>query len=112
MAGPSRWTINGKVYPDFEPLEVRRGERVRLSIVNNSMFAHPVHLHGHFFDVVRPYGAAVDAPRPLRKDTLTLYHMDERVVEFTADNPGPRWFLHCHNQYHHIGGMATEVRYV
>jgi FtsP/CotA-like multicopper oxidase with cupredoxin domain len=112
MEGPSRWTVNGKVYPDFDPLEVRRGERLRITVTNNSMFAHPVHLHGHFFDVVRPYGVSTDVRRPLRKDTLTLYHMDRHVIEFTADNPGPRWFLHCHNQYHHVGGMATEVKYV
>jgi FtsP/CotA-like multicopper oxidase with cupredoxin domain len=38
--------------------------------------------------------------------------MDRHTIEFTADNPGPRWFFHCHNQYHHVGGMALEVRYV
>jgi multicopper oxidase len=110
MGGPSAWTINGKLYPDGGPLEVRQGERVRLRLTNNSMFAHPVHLHGHFFDVVRPYD--VETRTPIRKDTITLYHMDTHVVEFTADNPGPRWFLHCHNQYHHVGGMAVEVRYL
>jgi FtsP/CotA-like multicopper oxidase with cupredoxin domain len=110
MGGASSWTINGKLYPDHEPLEVRRGERVRLRLTNQSMFAHPIHLHGHFVDLVRPHDSA--ASSPIRKDTLTLYHMDTHVVEFTADNPGSRWLLHCHNQYHHVGGMAVEVRYV
>jgi FtsP/CotA-like multicopper oxidase with cupredoxin domain len=112
MDSPTRWLINGKAYPDFEPLQVRQGERVRLRLRNDSMFAHPVHLHGHFFDVIRPYGAPNDVSLPLRKDTITLYHMDQHVVEFTANNPGPRWFVHCHNQYHHSGGMATELRYI
>ena len=112
MESPDRWTINGKVYPDVPPLEVKQGERVRIRLVNNSMFAHPMHLHGHFFDVVQPYGASADVRRPLRKDTITLYHMDTHVIEFLADNPGSRWFFHCHNQYHHVGGMAAEVRYV
>lgn len=112
MGSPVRWTINGKAYPGGDPLEVRSGERVRLTLRNNSAFAHPMHLHGHFFDVVRPYAAGQDVDRPLRKDTLTLYHMDQHVVEFTAGNPGAAWLLHCHNQYHHVGGMATIVRYV
>jgi FtsP/CotA-like multicopper oxidase with cupredoxin domain len=108
----ARWSIDEKSYPDFTPLTVAQGERIRIRIRNMSMFAHPVHLHGHFFDVVRPYGSLENVSKPLRKDTLTFYHMDEHVVEFTADNPGLRWFLHCHNQYHHVAGMATEVRYV
>jgi FtsP/CotA-like multicopper oxidase with cupredoxin domain len=112
MDSATRWTVNGKAYPDVEPLKVSRGERIRLRLRNESMFAHPIHLHGHFFDVVRPYGAMENIARPLRKDTITLYHMDSHAIEFTADNPGARWFLHCHNQYHHSGGMATEVRYV
>lgn len=112
MASRSVWTINDKFYPHTDPIEVRRGERVRVTVRNDSAYAHPVHLHGHFFDVVRPYAAAADIAKPIRKDTLTLYHMDEHVIEFTADNPGAAWFLHCHNQYHHVGGMATIVRYV
>ncbi len=112
IASRSVWTINDKVYPHTDPIEVQRGERVRVKVRNDSAYAHPVHLHGHFFDVVRPYAAKADVARPIRKDTLTLYHMDEHVIEFTADNPGAAWFLHCHNQYHHVGGMATIVRYV
>lgn len=111
MASPTLWTINGKAYPDADAIEVREGERVRLTLRNNSAFAHPMHLHGHFFDVVRPYGATEDVEHPLRKDTLTLYHMDQHVIEFGAGNPGASWLLHCHNQYHHTGGMATIVRY-
>ena len=110
--GPALWTIGDKAYPDFDPLVVTAGERIRVRIRNMSMFAHPIHLHGHFFDLVRPYGAFDNVARPLRKDTLTLYHMDEHTIEFTAGNPGPRWLLHCHNQYHHVAGMATEVKYI
>lgn len=111
MGSPTLWTINGKAYPDADAIEVRQGERVRLTLRNNSAFAHPMHLHGHFFDVCRPYGASQDVEQPIRKDTLTLYHMDEHVIEFVAENPGTAWLLHCHNQYHHSGGMATIVRY-
>ncbi|HUP53705.1 MAG TPA: multicopper oxidase family protein [Longimicrobiales bacterium] len=109
MRGPTVWTINGRRYPDTEPLEVVEGERVRVRLFNMSMMPHPMHLHGHFFDVVAPDGRP--AGRPIRKDTVVLDHMQTHVIEFTADNPGPRWFFHCHNIYHQHGGMATEVRY-
>lgn len=103
------WTINGRRYPETEPLEVRESERVRLLLRNHSGMAHPMHLHGHFFDVVGPDGRPAAAP--IRKDTLVIGHGQVHVVEFTADNPGARWLLHCHHLYHHHGGMATEVRY-
>lgn len=106
---PGAWMINGRQYPDTEPLEVRRGERVRLLLSNHSGMAHPMHLHGHFFDLVGPDGRPAAAP--IRKDTLVIGHGQMHVVEFTADNPGARWLLHCHHLYHHHGGMATEVRY-
>ncbi len=106
------WGISGQIYPAGKPLEVKRGERVRLSIRNGTVVGHPVHFHGHFFDLVRPYGATEDLRAPLRKDTLTLHNVDRHVLEFVADNPGPRWMLHCHNQYHHVAGMALEVKYV
>lgn len=109
MRGPTVWTINGRRYPDTEPLAVREGERVRLRIFNMSMMPHPIHLHGHFYDVVEPDGRRAAAP--LRKDTLVVDHMQTHVIDFTADNPGARWFLHCHNLYHQHGGMATEVQY-
>lgn len=109
MRGPTIWTINGERYPDTEPLEVEAGERIRLRIFNMSMMSHPMHLHGHFFDVVAPNNRP--ASRPIRKDTLMVGHMQTHVVDFTADNPGARWFFHCHNLYHQHGGMATEVRY-
>ncbi len=95
-----RWTINGQAYPDAEPLEIARGERVRFRMVNHSMMLHPMHLHGHFFRV----GDAL-------KDTVLVPpHMGRVVFDFVADNPG-RWFFHCHNLYHLESGMAREVRY-
>lgn len=103
------WMINGRRYPDTDPIEVREGERVRLLLRNESGMAHPMHLHGHFFDVVGPDGVPVAAP--IRKDTLVVGHGQMHVVEFTADNPGAAWLLHCHHLYHHHGGMVTEVRY-
>ncbi len=95
------WTIGGQVYPDADPIEIRRGERIRFRMRNMSMMLHPMHLHGHTFRVDRAW-----------KDTVIVPpHMGEVSFEFLADNPG-RWFFHCHNAYHMEMGMAREVRYV
>jgi FtsP/CotA-like multicopper oxidase with cupredoxin domain len=97
----SAWTIGGQVYPEADPIEIRRGERVRFRMRNMSMALHPMHLHGHFFRVGRAW-----------KDTVIVPpRMGEVSFEFRADNPG-RWFFHCHNAYHMEMGMAREVRYV
>jgi FtsP/CotA-like multicopper oxidase with cupredoxin domain len=99
------WTINGRPHGN-EPLDIREGERVRLAFVNRTTMFHPMHLHGHTFEVMQAGGA----PGP-RKDT-TIVRPNERVtVDFLADNPG-QWMLHCHNLYHQSGGMMTTVSYV
>ncbi len=95
------WTIVGQAYPDADPLEILEGDVIRLRMVNHSMMLHPMHLHGHFFQV----GGAL-------KDTVIVPpHMGRVTVDFLADNPG-RWFFHCHNIYHLEAGMAREIRYV
>jgi FtsP/CotA-like multicopper oxidase with cupredoxin domain len=101
------WTINGYVYPDSERLGVRTGERVSLSYFNRSMMRHPMHLHGHFFNVVNP-----SLPRALwvLKDTVIVDPMQRVDIEFLPDNPG-NWFHHCHNLYHMMAGMADVVTY-
>ncbi len=99
------WTINGRPHGN-EPLDIREDERVRLAFVNRTTMFHPMHLHGHTFEVMQAGGT----PGP-RKDT-TIVRPDERVtVDFLADNPG-QWMLHCHNLYHQSGGMMTTVSYV
>jgi len=70
-------------------------------MVNRSPVLHPMHLHGHFFQV----GDAV-------KDTVIVpSHMGEVTIDFLADNPGD-WLFHCHNLYHLESGMARVLRYV
>jgi len=99
--GGTEWLIDGQAYPDADPLDVRQGEHVRIRMVNRSPVLHPMHLHGHFFQV----GDAV-------KDTVLVPgHMGEVTLDFVADNPGD-WLFHCHNLYHLESGMARVVRYV
>jgi FtsP/CotA-like multicopper oxidase with cupredoxin domain len=101
------WTINGWAYPNSERLTVEKGDRVRLGYWNHGMMPHPMHLHGHFFNVVNP-----SLPRSLwiLKDTVIVNPMQRVEIEFLADNPG-NWFHHCHNLYHMEAGMANVVVY-
>lgn len=103
--GGRQWLINGKVFHDREPLSVTQGERVRLTMTNESMMFHPMHLHGHTFGVARASGAGP------RKDTINVLPRSKVVVDLDADNPG-RWLAHCHNVYHGELGMMTEMSYV
>lgn len=100
------WKINGRPFSDATPLTVQQGQRVTLTISNNSMMWHPMHLHGHTFQVMKPDGS----PGP-RKDTVIVLPMKQVTVVFAADNPGI-WMMHCHNTYHQEAGMMTSVGYV
>ena len=101
---PYVWTINGDTYDRAEPLTVQAGQTVRLRLSNMSMMTHPVHLHGHTFQVGPAGGTGP------RKDTVLLPPMTRAEVDLVADNPG-RWMLHCHNAYHAEAGMMTRLDY-
>jgi FtsP/CotA-like multicopper oxidase with cupredoxin domain len=108
MMGSDAWTINGKRYPRTDPLRVRRGDRVRVRMENQSMEAHPMHLHGQSFRVLAVNGARAAAP--LVKDSVDVEaHMGTVEIELTAHNPGD-WFFHCHKPMHMEGGMITLVQ--
>lgn len=101
------WSLNGGIWPNGGVLTVRQGQRVAIDMVNHSMMAHPIHLHGHAFQVL----AINDAPiSGAVRDTVLVPAMGRVRVAFDANNPG-RWALHCHNLYHMMSGMMTEVRY-
>ncbi|MCX4853150.1 multicopper oxidase family protein [Streptomyces canus] len=99
------WSINGRRYdmadPTANPLLVEEGERVRLDFVNTSDMWHPMHLHGH------TYQLGSTGPR---KDTTIVLPRKTVSVVFDADNPG-QWMLHCHNAYHGEAGMMAVVAY-
>lgn len=99
------WTINGKIHEESEPLVVEEGERVRLVFRNETTMFHPMHLHGHTFQVRRG-----SEPGP-RKDTVMVLPDETVTVEFDADNPG-EWALHCHNLYHQEAGMMVNLGYL
>ena len=96
------WGIDGA-----DGLVVKRGERIEVAIANMSMMAHPMHLHGHHFQVVGINGTPIAGAM---RDTVLLPPMASVVLAFDADNPG-RWPLHCHHLYHMASGMMAYVTY-
>lgn len=101
------WSMNGEYWPQVTPLMLDKGQRVEIDLVNRTMMAHPMHLHGHAFQVI-----AIDG-RPIQgalRDTVLVMPMGRVRIAFDADNPG-RWPFHCHNLYHQATGMMTEFRY-
>ncbi|WP_334386011.1 multicopper oxidase family protein [Bradyrhizobium sp. AZCC 2262] len=104
---PYAWSLNGEYWPQVSPLMLTKGQRVEIDLLNRTMMAHPIHLHGHVFQVI-----AIDG-RPVQgavRDTVLVMPMGRVRIAFDADNPG-RWALHCHNLYHMVTGMMTEFRY-
>ena len=102
------WTLDGAVYGQDRPLAMRAGDRFELTFVNRTGMSHPMHLHGHHFQVV-----AVDGRRfqgALRDTVLVPGGMGSVTVAFDADNAG-KWGLHCHHLYHMAGGMMTSMAY-
>ncbi len=108
MMGSEVWTINGKQYPDTEPIRCRKGDPLRITLRNNSMEAHPMHLHGQSFRVLSASGVRYE--HPLVKDVVDVEaHMGSAVVEAVAHNPGD-WLFHCHKPMHMMGGMIALVK--
>ncbi|MEV6195127.1 multicopper oxidase family protein [Streptomyces sp. NPDC051920] len=103
--GTYDWAINGKRFdmaaPTANPLLVQEGQRVRLDFINSTGMWHPMHLHGHTYQL-----GATGA----RKDTTIVLPKSKVSVVFDADNPG-QWMLHCHNAYHSEAGMMALLAY-
>jgi FtsP/CotA-like multicopper oxidase with cupredoxin domain len=103
------WSINGVIWnKDVPPLPVAQGERVELVFTNKTPMPHPMHLHGHSFQVVEIDGKRFPGAR---RDTVLVTPRSRVTVAFDANNPG-WWALHCHLLYHMETGMFTTVRYV
>lgn len=100
------WSFNNKTLSQQDSILIRRGENVRMTLVNNTMMNHPIHLHGHFFRVVNDNGDY----SPL-KHTVDVPPMRTVVIEFAADEAPGDWMFHCHILYHMMSGMARIVRY-
>jgi hypothetical protein len=99
------WSFDGKTLAEDGTIRIRRGEVLRLSLVNDTMMHHPIHLHGHFFRVLDG-----DDERAPLKHTVDVPPMGRRTIEFDADESGD-WLFHCHLLYHMDAGMARVFSY-
>jgi FtsP/CotA-like multicopper oxidase with cupredoxin domain len=103
------WSINGVAWnPQVPPLPLANGERVALVMTNSTGMPHPMHLHGHRFQVVEIGGMRFSGAV---RDTVRVPPAQRVVVEFDANNPG-WWAFHCHMLYHMEAGMFQTFRYV
>ena len=101
------WTINGQVWPNITPIIVEEGKRIEMTFQNKSTMAHPMHLHGHTFQVTAIDGKPINGAM---RDTVLVLPGSSVAIQFDANHPGV-WPLHCHVLYHREGGMMTLVRY-
>lgn len=102
------FTLNSRVWPGTDPLVVRRGERVRISLANLSMDSHPIHFHGHRWWLVGTDGGAIPKSAWVPETTVNVPPGTTRTVEFVADNPGD-WPFHCHKSHHAMNAMGHSV---
>jgi len=100
------WSMDGKTYSEAEPIRVRLGERVRLTMVNDTMMNHPMHLHGMWMELEN--GAGVGVPKI---HTVNVKPAERLSVLIDADAPG-KWAFHCHILYHMEAGMFRVVEVV
>ena len=98
------WTINGKKFNETEPLEVKYGERIRLKFINDSMMAHPMHLHGMFMQLEN----GQDPSNIPNKHTVIVPPGKTITTLLTADELG-EWAIHCHLLYHMSAGMMNKL---
>ncbi len=99
-------TINGKVFPHTESLRVELGDRVRIRIINLSQMSHhPIHLHGHNFQITATEGGPIPSTAQWPETTVLVPTGAVREITFVADNPGD-WMLHCHMLHHLMNQMG------
>lgn len=98
------WSFNGIKFADAEPLRLKYGERLRITLVNDTMMTHPIHLHGMWSDLEDENGNFM-----VRKHTIDMPPGTKRSYRVTADALG-RWAYHCHLMFHMEMGMFREVR--
>ncbi len=102
------WVVNGKAWPNTDPLRVKADGRYRLIFDNRSDEAHPVHLHRHTFEIARIGGVPTSG---VFKDVVVVGRMSKMEVLLVADNPG-RTLFHCHQQMHMDNGFMALLEYV
>lgn len=102
------WTFNSRAFPAISPLVAKQGDRVRIRVGNLTMTNHPIHLHGHEFEVTGTDGGPVPLTARWPEVTTDVAVGQMRQLELVADAPGD-WSLHCHKSHHTMGAMGHGV---
>jgi FtsP/CotA-like multicopper oxidase with cupredoxin domain/plastocyanin len=102
-------TINGQLSPNVPDMVVKEGQVALIHYVNASNMTHPMHLHGHFYSVIKKNGVATTGS-PIHLDTILLHPGETADVAFYANDPGV-WMLHCHVLSHASAGLSMLVKY-
>ncbi len=102
------WCWNSRVFPGIDHLAVRKGDRVRIRIGNLTMTNHPMHLHGHDFEVACTDGGWVPKQARWPEATVDVAVGQIRAIEFDALYPGD-WAFHCHKSHHVMNAMGHQV---
>jgi FtsP/CotA-like multicopper oxidase with cupredoxin domain len=103
------WTMNSRAFPGIDPMVVRKGDRVRIRIGNLTMTNHPMHLHGHDFEVTCTDGGWVPRDARWPEVTVDVGVGQMRAIEFIAESEGD-WAFHCHKSHHTMNAMGHQVR--
>jgi len=102
------FTFNSRVFPAIDSLNVRHGDRVRIRIGNLTMTSHPIHLHGHEFEVTGTDGGPTPKGSRWPEVTTNVAVGQMRQIELIADEDGD-WALHCHKSHHVMNAMGHDV---
>jgi len=102
------WSWNSRIFPGIDSLNVRQGDRVRIRMGNLTMTNHPIHLHGHEFEVTGTDGGPVPAAARWPEVTTDIAVGQMRQIEFVADEEGD-WAFHCHKSHHTMNAMGHDV---
>ncbi|MFG6439175.1 multicopper oxidase family protein [Roseateles sp. LKC17W] len=102
------WSWNSRVFPGIAPLVARQGDRVRIRVGNLTMTNHPIHIHGHEFEVTGTDGGPVPRTARWPEVTTDIAVGQMRQLEFIADEEGD-WAFHCHKAHHTMNAMGHNV---
>jgi len=102
------FTFNGRAWPGTAPLIAKKGDRIRVRLANLTMDSHPIHIHGHRFQVTGTDAGPIPPSARYFENTVDVPVGATRDFEFVADNPGD-WVLHCHKSHHTMNAMAHDL---
>ncbi len=109
FSGYNTLTLNGRCFPGTAPLVAKKGDKVKLRVGNlSAMDHHPLHMHGHAFQVTETDGGVIPPERRWPETTVLVTVGQTRAVELIADNPGD-WAMHCHMTHHTMNQMGHGI---